>query len=189
MALIGTGTKVIPNVVSTSTWRSQDIDQGLAAFAEQLGGNAFSAGAPLLYPGNLEAANFVSGMLMGEEYLKEPNHYSAISIHCGTASASVTAYADHSTRVTSAHIGIADGAFPVGFTGNVVIKVNGATAVTIPTNINLSTSVPEYTSSVGANFTLKSGDAITVDFSGIAVAGGTVKDVTVVLVTEWRSLT
>lgn len=72
MATIGSGTKVIPNVVSTATWRSVDADQGLAAFAEQLGGIGWSGGVPQIYGGNIDSSNFASGMALGSSYIVAP---------------------------------------------------------------------------------------------------------------------
>lgn len=189
MAAIGSGTKVIPNIVGTGTWRPQDADQAFAALAEQLGGVAWSGGIPLLYGGNLDSSNFSSGMLLPSSFLAQPNAVATLTVPIRrdiTSSSERVFYACApsgfvATRaVLSAYLATSAGR---SASGNVTVQVNGTLASTISVNMQTDGVAAQYpVVSAGCAHAIPSGGIISVDFSGVTFVGsGGILDLKVTL--------
>lgn len=179
MALIGSGTKVIPNVVSTATWRAVDMDQAFAAFAEQLGGIAWNGGQPLIYGGNLDATNFATGMALDSRYIAQNKHYRTLTFTTDRNPYSTTPVSTSSTLAYDMNVrricfSVAGWSAAATMSGSVLVKVNNLTIATITPSTRTTTvtrqGVPSVTC-VSGDWSLGKGSKIEVDFSGLTCAG------------------
>jgi hypothetical protein len=157
----------IANVITAALgWRAQDVDACLSAISAQLGGVSWVSGWPFAQPGNLDSANFASGIRMGPSYIQKNKHLRALSFQTDfspyagmppslvfTASSDITV-----TKVAISFTGASGGG---DISGTVPIYVNDVlvTTVTIPTT-TIGTARSGVTPVVflhGCNFRLSAG--------------------------------
>ena len=190
MATIGSGTKVIPNIVGTASWRAQDMDQALAAFAEQLGGVAWSGGVPLIYGGNLDSTNFATGMALPGSYLAQNKHYRTLTFTTDRNPYSTTPVATSSLMSCGMNVrricfAVAGWSSAAVMSGSVLVKVNGATIATLTpadrTTTVTRTGTPSITC-VSGDWLVGRGSTVEVDFTGLTCAGFSFYDRQVTLI-------